>query len=150
EGKPDPGPENQPGAGYSVICPNYFRTMGIKLVSGREFTERDSLNAPGVIVINEALARLYWPNEDPMGKRIKIGGFNSDNPWLTIVGIAQDVKQSGLDRQSRREFFRPYNQAAWPFMTVVARTASNPGAYINQIKQALARIEPERATSGIR
>ena len=150
EGRPDPGPENQPGAGYSVICPNYFRTMGIKLISGREFTERDSLNAPGVIVINEALARLYWPNEDPVGKRIKIGGFNSDNPWLTIVGIAQDVKQSGLDRQSRREFFRPYSQAAWPFMTVVARTASNPGAYINQIKQALARIEPERAVSGIR
>jgi putative ABC transport system permease protein len=150
EGKPDPGPENQPGAGYSVVCPNYFRTMGIKLISGREFTEQDSQNAPGVIVINEAMAKRYWPNEDPIGKRIKIGGFNSDNPWLTIVGIAQDVKQGGLDRQSRREFFRPYSQAAWPTMTVVARTASSPGAFINPIKQALARIEPERAPSGIR
>jgi len=150
EGKPDPGPENQAGAGYSVVCPNYFRTMGIKLISGREFTDQDSLNAPGVIVINESLAKRYWPNEDPLGKRIKIGGFNSDNPWLTIVGIAQDVKQGGLDRQSRREFFRPYSQAAWPRMTVVVRTASNPGAFINPIKQALARIEPERATSGIR
>src|SRR5262245_51770263 len=150
EGKPDPGPENQPGAGYSVVCPNYFRTMGIKLISGREFIEQDSQNAPGVIVINEAMAKRFWPNEDPLGKRIKIGGFNSDNPWLTIVGIAQDVKQGGLDRQSRREFFRPYSQAAWPTMTVVVRTTSNPGAFINQIKQALARIEPERAASGIR
>ena len=150
EGKPDPGPENQPGAGYSVICPNYFRTMGIRLIGGREFTERDSQNAPGVIVINEAMAKRYWPNEDPLGKRIKIGGFNSDNPWMTIVGIAQDVKQGGLDRQSRREFFRPYSQAAWPVMTVVVRTASNPGAFINPIKQALARIEPDRAASGIR
>jgi putative ABC transport system permease protein len=124
--------------------------MGIKLIRGREFTERDSQNAPGVIVINEALAKRYWPNEDPMGKRIKIGYFNSDGPWLTIVGIAQDVKQGGLDREPRREFFRPYSQAAWPMMTMVVRTASNPRAFINLIKQALARIEPDRAASGIR
>ena len=150
EGKPDPVPENQPGAGYSVICPNYFRTMGIRLISGREFAEQDSQNAPSVIVINEAMAKQFWPNEDPLGKRIKIGFSNSDNPWLTIVGIAQDVKQGGLDRRPFPTFFRPYSQAAWPVMTVVVRTASNPGAFINSIKQALARFEPDRAASGIR
>ncbi|MGH9840094.1 MAG: ABC transporter permease [Blastocatellia bacterium] len=150
EGRPDPGSENQPGAKYTIICPDYFRTMGIKQVSGREFTEQDSLSAPGVIVINEAMAKRYWPNEDPLGKRIKIGLFNTDAPWQTIVGVAQDVKQGGLDRQTRPEFFRPYNQAAWPVMTVVARTASSPGAFINPIKQALIRIEPDRAPSGIR
>ena len=150
EGQPDPGAENQPNAGYSVICPNYFRTMGIKLVSGREFTEQDTPNAPGVIVINEALVKRYWPNETPIGKRIKIGYFDSNSPWLTIVGITQDVKQGGLDRQSRREFFRPYNQAAWPVMTIVVRTAANPAAILTPLKQALARIEPDRAVSGIR
>jgi putative ABC transport system permease protein len=150
EGKPDPGTENQPGAGYRVICPNYFRTMGIRLISGREFVEQDSQNAPGVIVINEAMARQFWPNEDPVGKRIKLGFFNSNNPWLTIVGIAQDVKQGGLDRRTFPTFFRPYSQAAWPTMTLVARTASSPGAFINPIKQALARFEPDRAASGIR
>jgi len=150
DGQPDPGAENQPGAGYSVVCPDYFRTMGIKLVSGREFTEQDTPNAPGVIVINEALARRYWPNENPIGKRIKIGYFDSNSPWLTVVGLTQDVKQGGLDRQSRREFFRPYNQAAWPVMTIVVRTAANPAAILNPIKQALARIEPDRAVSGIR
>jgi putative ABC transport system permease protein len=150
EGKPDPGSENQPGAGYSVVCPNYFRTMGIKLISGREFTELDSQNAPGVIVINEAMARRYWPNEDPLGKRIKIGLFNSDGPWVTIVGIAQDVKQGGLDRLPRPAFVRPYNQAAWPTMTVIVRTASSPRAFIDPVKQALARFEPDRAPSGIR
>jgi len=150
EGRPDPGRDDQPGARYSVICPNYFRTMGIKLISGREFTERDSQNAPGVVVINESLSRRYWLNEDPLGKRIKIGGFNSDDPWLTIVGIAKDVKQGGLDQQPRPMLFRPYSQAAWPVMTVVVRTASSPGAFINPIKQALARFEPDRAASGIR
>jgi putative ABC transport system permease protein len=150
EGKPDPGSENQPGGGYSVICPNYFRTMGIKLISGREFVEQDSQNAPGVIVINEAMARQFWPNEDPLGKRIKLGFSNSDNPWLTIVGIAQDVKQGNLDRLPFPAFFRPYSQAAWPTMTLVVRTASSPGAFINPIKQALARFEPDRAASGVR
>jgi len=150
EGKPDPGSENQPGAGYRVICPNYFRTMGIRLISGREFVEQDSQNAPGVIAINEAMAKQFWPNEDPLGKRIKLGLFSSDTPWLTIVGIAQDVKQGGLDRRPFPTFFRPYSQAAWPTMTLVVRTASSPGAFINPIKQALARFEPDRAASGIR
>ncbi len=150
EGRPDPGAENQPGAGYSVICPNYFKTMGIRLVAGREFTEQDTPSAPGVIVINEALAKRYWPEEDPLGKRIKIGDYASDSPWLTIVGITQDVRQGGLDRPSRREFFRPYNLAAWPFMTIVMRTASSPAAFLHPIKQALLRVEPERGVAGIR
>ena len=64
--------------------------------------EQDSLEAPGVIVINEAMAKRYWPNEDPIGRRIKIGLFNGDAPWLTIVGVTQDVKQGGLDRQPGR------------------------------------------------
>jgi putative ABC transport system permease protein len=149
EGRPDPGTENQPGAKYTIACPNYFQTMRIKLISGREFTEQDSLSAPGVIVINETMAKRYWPDEDPLGRRIKIGLFNTDAPWLTIVGVAQDVKQGGLDRQTRPEFFRPYNQAAWPVMTVVVRTASSPGAFITPIKQALAKFEPDRAASGI-
>ncbi len=150
EGRPDPGEEDQPSARYSITCPNYFQTMEIPLVGGREFTEQDSQNAPGVIVINETLARRYWPDEDPIGKRIKIGGFDSDAPWLTIVGIAQDVRQSGLDQPSRPQFFRPYNQAAWPVMTIVVRTTSSPAPLIKPIKQALLRIEPDRAVSGIR
>jgi putative ABC transport system permease protein len=124
--------------------------MGIRLISGREFVEQDAQNAPGVIVINEAMARQFWPDEDPLGKRIKIGRFTSNNPWLTIVGIAQDVKEGGLDRSPFPIFFRPYSQAAWPVMAVVVRTASSPTSYINPIKQALARVEPERAASGIR
>lgn len=150
EGKPDPGTENQPGASYTIICPNYFQTMGIKLVSGREFTEKDALNAPNVVVINETLAKRYWPDEDPLGRRIKIGRFNSDGPWLTVVGVIPDVKQYGLDQQTRPEFFRPYNQAAWPVMTVVVRTAYNPVTFINPIKQALSKFEPDRAPSGMR
>lgn len=150
DGRPDPGTENAPNARYNIACPNYFKTMGIKLISGREFTEQDTEQAQGVIVINEAMANQYWPNENPVGKRIKIGRFDSNSPWLTIVGVTQDVKQGGLDQPAQREFFRPYNQAAWPVMTLVVRTTSAPTGYVNQIKQALARIEPDRPVSGIR
>ena len=149
EGRPDPGRESQPGASYSVICPDYFRTMGIPLLGGREFTEQDAQDAPGVVIINETLARRYWPDEDPLGQRIKIGYYDSAGPWLTIVGVHRDVRQAGLDRPARPQFFRPYSQAAWPLMTIVVRTAANPGAFVQPIKQALARVEPERAVSGV-
>jgi len=71
--------------------------MGIRLISGRDFTELDSQNAPGVIVINETMARRYWPDEDPLGKRIKIGDLNSDNPWLTVV-LSRTAPLPGSER----------------------------------------------------
>jgi putative ABC transport system permease protein len=147
EGRPDPGAANQPGADYSVVCPNFLRTMHIPLIEGREFSDRDTVHAPGVIVINQSLARRYWPNEDPVGKRIKIGLFHSDAPWLTVVGVYGDVRHRGLDQKVRPEFLRPYTQAAWPWMTIVARTVSEPGAFANPVKKALAQIDPERAPS---
>jgi len=150
EGLPDPGQEHQPGAGYSVVCPRYFQTMGIDLISGREFTIQDAQHSPGVMVINEAMSKRFWPNENPIGKRIKLGYFNSNESWLTVVGVARDVRHWGLDRPAQPEFFRPYSQAAWPVMTVVVRTASTPAGFINPIKKALARIEPDRPVSGIR
>jgi putative ABC transport system permease protein len=146
EGRPEPGPEDQPGAGYSVVCPDYFKTMNIALISGREFTLKDTPDSPGVIVINEAMARRYWPDEDPLGKRIKI---DAKGDWQTIVGVARDVRRR-LEEPAEPEFFRPYNQAAWPFMTIVVRTEAAPQSLANAVKTALAEVEPERPVSGIR
>jgi putative ABC transport system permease protein len=123
--------------------------MGIPLVAGREFTAQDRFGAPGVIVINETMARKYWPDEDPIGKRIKLGYFDSKEPWLTVVGVAKDVRHSGLDRKINQWFVRPYDQAAWPFMTIVVRTAGPPMAMAESIKKALAKVEPDRPVSGI-
>jgi hypothetical protein len=96
-----------PGASYSVTCPAYFRTLDIPLLEGREFTDKDTGDAPGVIVINQTMACRYWPKEDPVGKRIKIGYFDSHDPWLTVVGVLGDVRHWGLDREVRPEFFLP-------------------------------------------
>jgi putative ABC transport system permease protein len=150
EGQPDPGPRNQPGANYSVACPNILKTLGIGLVSGREFTAQDKLGAPQVILINEAMARRFWPKEDALGKRVKIGGLGSDEPWLTVVGIFRDVRSRGLAEEVRQQFLRPYSQAAWPFVSVVAKTAGAPRTMIEPVKKALLRVEPDQAVAGVR
>jgi putative ABC transport system permease protein len=149
EGKPDPGAVNQAGASYSVACPGYFHTMGIPLLEGREFTHQDTVSAPPVIVVNQTMARKYWDKQDPIGRRIKMGLANSDAPWMTVVGVTGDVRQWGLDDRIYPEFFRPYTQAAWPFMTVVVRTASAPGAFIDPVKKAIAGIDPDQPVSSV-
>ena len=150
EGRPDPGPENQRGAGYSVACPNVLRTLGMALRSGREFTVRDTLEAPSVALVNEAMARRDWPGEDAVGKRFKIGGFGTDAPWITVVGVFKNVRQFGLDSDPGPWFLRPYQQAGWPFMSIVVKTASTPASFVAPVKQALAIVEPNQPVSGVR
>ena len=150
EGQPDPGPGNQPGAGYSVVCPSFLRTMGIPLVMGREFGEQDTLGAPGVILVNESFARKFWPGEPAVGKRVKIGRFDSNEPWVTVVGVHKDVRHSGLAEDTYPSFYRPYSQSGWPFVSIVVRTASAPASFVNPIKKALGQIEPNQPVSGIR
>jgi putative ABC transport system permease protein len=147
EGQPAPDPEHMPGANYSVACPNYFRTMGVPVLKGREFNHLDTLNAPGVIVINETMARRFWPIEDPLGRAIRLGG--PDGSRLTVVGVVGDVHHWGLDATVRPQLFRPYTQAGWPVMTVVLRTTSSPVAFIVRAKRALAEILPDRPVSNV-
>jgi len=142
EGKPDPGQGHRPGAHYSVACPNYFKALGVPVLAGREFTHQDTLAAPGVVVINEAMAQKYWPKEDPVGRRIVQG-----DSWLTVVGVVGDVRHWGLDNASEPQFFRPYTQAAWPVMTVVVRTDSAPMSFTPAIKKAMGEVEPDRPVS---
>ena len=136
-----------PGASYTVACPNYFRTMGVPVLKGREFTAQDTLRAPAVIVINERMAHDFWPVEDPVGRAIRLGG--SDGPRLTIVGVVGNVHFQGLDAPPRRQFFRPYMQAGWPVMTITARSIATPGNYFVPIKKALAAVLPDLPVSNV-
>jgi len=96
------------------------------------------------------MARRYWPKGDAIGKRFKIGGINTDNPWLTVVGIYDNVRQGGLDRDPRPWFIRPYNQAGWPWVSIVTRTAAAPGSFSDPVKKAIAVIEPNQPVSDIK
>jgi putative ABC transport system permease protein len=149
EGRPDPDPENRPGAGYTVACPGILRTLGIPLRTGREFTARDANGAPGVAIVNESMARKFWPGEDAVGKRFQIGNtVDAHGDWLTIAGVFADVHPR-LDRPAQPLFMRPFTQAGWPNLSIVTKTASAPAAFAAPIKQALRVTEPNQPVSSI-
>jgi putative ABC transport system permease protein len=150
EGKPDPGMDKLANANYTVTCPGALKTLGIPLIAGRDFTLRDTVSSAPVILINEALAKRYWPGEDAVGKRFKLGGYGSDEPWFTVIGIFANYHHSALDRDVYPMFYRPYAQAGWPWMHVVTKTVAAPATFIAPIKSALRTIEPLHPVAEVR
>ena len=132
EGKPA-HPSDRPNAVIHMVDPEYFRTMGIPLVKGRTFTERDVLNSAPVLIINNTLAHQHFPNEDPIGKRIAPGfstlPMNDDGPGMReIVGVVGDVRHQNLQGPAQPEFYFPQAQMPMSSMTVVIRAAGDPRA----------------------
>ncbi len=119
-----PLPGESPSADVRFVTPGYFSVLGIPLVKGRTFSESDGPDAPSVIVINEALARRYFPNEDPIGKRARLGINNFTG---NIIGVVGDVKHMGLDAAVHEEVYTPYAQTPfWTDMTLSVRTSGDP------------------------
>ncbi|MCI0404243.1 MAG: ABC transporter permease [Acidobacteria bacterium] len=111
----------------SVVATDYFRTLGVPLVRGRFLGPEDSPESSPVLLINEAMARRYWPNQDPIGKRMKYGGgVDPTEPWRTIVGVVADVRDSELDRETRIASYLPHSQVPRRAMTLVLRSSSDP------------------------
>jgi putative ABC transport system permease protein len=144
EGRVVKDPDDVAWASYRLTCPGYFGTLGIPVLRGRDFTNADATTAAGVVIVNETLAQAYWPNQDPIGRRLKLGRLESENPWLTVVGVVRDVKHFGLDAAARREIFRPYSQAAWPQMTIVVKSAAAPLSVAEPVRLAARRIDPDQ------
>jgi putative ABC transport system permease protein len=142
EGK-TPAPGQNWSAAYRMTCPGYFKAMGIPILKGRDFDARDAIDTPGSVIINEETAKRYWPEEDPIGRRIRVDRPEAGSPFKTVVGVVADVRHFGLDRAVRREIFRPYSQKAWPVMTVVAKTATDPASYASTMRSALQGIDPD-------
>jgi putative ABC transport system permease protein len=141
-------PNTRTSAAFFGVSPEYFSAMGVPLIKGRSFTERDDERAPSVIVINEAMAAKYWPGEDPIGKRITLS-YNKTGP-REIVGVAADVKQGDLTHARKAQMYTPFVQAPWPFLATVVRTAAAPEAAAGSLRQALGRLDPEQAAGEIR
>jgi putative ABC transport system permease protein len=131
-------------AAYRLTCPGYFSTLGIAVSEGRDFDHRDVTKGARVVIINRAMADAYWKKGDsPIGRRLKLGGPDSENPWATVVGITENVRHFGLDSEARREIFMPYTQAAWPVMTVVAKTAGEPMLWQSSLRDVVKRVDPD-------
>jgi putative ABC transport system permease protein len=141
-------PNVRTSASFFGVSPDYFTTLGIKIVRGRAFTERDDEQAPPVVVINETMAAKYWPGEDPIGKRVKLS-YNNSGP-REIVGVAGDVRQTNLTDAVSSQMYTPFVQAPWPFLTAVAKTPASPEAAAGSMRQALAHLDPEQAAGELR
>ncbi|MGZ8846811.1 MAG: FtsX-like permease family protein, partial [Pyrinomonadaceae bacterium] len=133
EGRPKPTAEQRAEADYTVVTPDYFRALAIPLLKGRQLTGQDRKDAPAVIVINEALARRYFPGEEPIGKRISIGFENVPREIVAVVG---NIKQSTLNSDARPAMYIPHLQLPAGGMSIVVRTNGDPMALA-----ALARNE---------
>ncbi|MGH9404054.1 MAG: ADOP family duplicated permease, partial [Terriglobia bacterium] len=128
EGHPVPK-ANRPETNYVAVAPDYFRTLGIPLQKGRDFTARDNLSAPPVAIINETLARRYFPDQDPIGRRIQPGisnGYGDKNPMREIVGVVGDVKVHSLAAGPEPQCYVPLAQSPLGLMTLVVRTNGDP------------------------
>ncbi|HEY7544764.1 MAG TPA: ABC transporter permease [Blastocatellia bacterium] len=126
----------------TVISPDYFRTMGISVLKGRDFTSDDTQGKPGVIIINEAMARKVWPDEEPVGKRLKMGV--PENPWLTVAGVVRDVQLApGADPPPQA--YMPYAQIPnFGPRYLVVRSASDPTGLIAVIRDEVSAVDPDQ------
>ena len=135
-------PDDEAGAAYRLTCPGYFETVGIPLLEGRDFTHRDLTRGEPVAIVSRTMAARYWPGVSPVGKRFKLGPLGNDQPWRVVVGVADDVKHFGLDSEAQREFYLPYSQAAWPVMTILAKTVGEPMLWQSALSGVIRRVDP--------
>jgi putative ABC transport system permease protein len=143
-------PEDGASAAYRLTCPGYFAALGIPLVEGRDFTHGDVTRGAQVTIVNRATAGLYWPGASPIGRRLKLGDIDNDQPWRVVVGVVENARHFGLDSEVRREFYVPYAQSAWPVMTVVAKTAGEPMLWQTALRDVITRVDPQLPVARMR
>jgi predicted permease len=145
EGKSVPG---QPGfeVEYRVATPSYFATMGIPLRAGRNFDEYDDANAGAVLVINETMARKFWPGESAVGKRLKLSSTPERAPWITVVGVVGDVRHFAMDIEPRAEVYRPYALNPLGAPILVIRTSTDAAALKSTLSAAVRSVDAENPT----
>ena len=148
EGRPTAAIAEQPMAQTRYISPDYFRAIGIPLRQGRIFNDQDRDNSVPVVIISEAMARRFWPGENPIGRRLT-PSFHLQQGAREIVGVVGDVKTSGLDADASAMMYLPYKQAPQPFMSFVVRTASNPESLIQPVSKAIYSIDKDQALTNV-
>jgi len=141
EEKPSANPAESHDAERYSVSPDYLRAMGIPLLRGRGFTEQDNANAPLVTLINRTAAQRIWPNEDPIGKRIRLGSLES--PLRTIIGVVGDVNHYDLETAPDLQAYIPHAQWTDSYMLLVVRATAEPGALTGTVRQVIHALDPD-------
>jgi putative ABC transport system permease protein len=148
---PEPGLGND--ANHRQVTADYLKALGVPLKAGRYLEESDGPQTLPVVVINEAMARTYWPNEEALGKRFKVGGPDAQRPWVTIVGVVGDVRQMGLDAPVKPEMYLPYKQVNYqPWFApgyLVIRTSVEPTSLTAAVRREVYAVDPEQPVANV-
>jgi putative ABC transport system permease protein len=135
--------ELAPWGDQRVVSPGFTEAMRIPLLRGRFFEESDDADAPGVVVVDEQMVKRYWPNTDPIGKRISLDSApDADSRWLTVVGVVGHAAHEGLDAEARVQVYFPLSTSPRPYMAFAIRTEGAPMAALPSVRAALAEIDP--------
>jgi predicted permease len=142
----------EPNADYRVISADYFRAIGIPLLRGRAFNERDTVDAPDAVIVNEELAKRHWPGEDPIGKRLQVA--QEKTRWREVVGVVGNAKLSGLEAPVDPAIYVPIAQNTWPHAlrtsALVVRTQADPQSLTAALRQELRAIDPALPITQVR
>jgi putative ABC transport system permease protein len=149
EGIPQPPPGQDFIGRYRVCSSRFFETLSIRILKGRGFTEDDKPDSPPVIIVNETLAKRFWPSTDPVGKRMRFTGPPEKNPWMEVVGVAEDVKHE-LNLAVTPDFYLPLSQDPWSSMVLVARTKVEPMALAAPLRQQVWSIDKDQPVFDVR
>ena len=142
-------PADQPSAGYYVVSPNYFHTLGIPLLVGRYFTQGDFAGSPRVAIISQAVAQRFFHDRSPIGQTIKIGVGAGDPPWREIVGVVGDVKDDGLGEAATMTVYEPCTQQAWSSMSLFLRSDSDPSHLASVLRSQVMSVDKDQPVAEI-
>ncbi len=146
-GQPKPPTGQEPVTDVRVIAHDYLGTMGVPLLKGRLFNEQDPAEAKGRVVINETMARRHWPNEDPIGRRVRIAWDDLEDE---VIGVVGDVKHSGLDAEPRAMTYWPFARNAYGTMTITVRTTGDASRVVTSIVGLVRQLDPELVVANIK
>jgi putative ABC transport system permease protein len=148
-GRPAVKASEVPSADLQISSPDYFSVLRIPLVAGRTYMLADNANAARVAVISRSMAELCWPSGDELGQQIKLGAADSKEPWMTIIGVVEDVRQNWWNPTSRPTIYEPFFQAPQRSMVFLMRVASNPTGYVSGIRDVVRGIDDQIALTGV-
>ncbi|MEW6127991.1 MAG: ABC transporter permease [Acidobacteriota bacterium] len=151
EGNPPATGEAQPLAEHLLVSPDYFKTLGIRLINGRVFTDADNQDAPAAIIINKTMAELYFAGQDPVGKRLQTGDYSPQFPYDLIVGVVDDVKYAGLNEKPKPTLYTPFLQNLWwRSMYVAVRTQGDPLGSVAAIRNEVWVVDKDLPVSNVK
>lgn len=144
-------PDKWPSVNYRAVSPNYFRAMGIPVVQGRAYTDRDNENAPNVMIINQKLADRDFAGENPIGKRITFGSTNDNGPvWFEIVGVVANVRSEELREEPAAELYFSALQDYWPAMSLIVRSTVEPSNLSGSLRQIVNEVDKSVPVSNVK